>query len=106
VPRKSQTGSATYGSRPFDPIRDGADTAWQSRGRRFDPVQLHHFSFLLIASCPAFGPVWSRSGSLWTTRSMFDSYNAAHYEEAARFEAPVPALWGPMSFVTVFRRYH
>ena len=25
-----------------DPIRDVARAVWQSRGRRFDPVQLHH----------------------------------------------------------------
>ena len=27
------------------------------RGRRFDPVQLHHFRFVLVARRPAFGPV-------------------------------------------------
>jgi len=44
VPRKPQNDSDTYGSCRFDPVRDVAYTNWQSRGRRFDPAQLHHFN--------------------------------------------------------------
>jgi len=43
APQTAQIGWDSYGSFRFDPIRDGPAMAWQSRGRRFDPVQLHHF---------------------------------------------------------------
>src|SRR5439155_1485475 len=46
------TESWSDGSLHFTPVRDAAGTAWQSRGRRFDPVQLHHLSLALGASMP------------------------------------------------------
>jgi hypothetical protein len=32
------------------------------------------------------------------------AYFAQHYEEARRFEAPLPAVWGVTSYLTVYRR--
>ena len=42
-------------------------------------------------------------GPTFETPAQADSFEA-HYEEAARFEAPVPELWGALSFLTVYRR--
>jgi len=42
-------------------------------------------------------------GPTFETQDQADRFFAT-YEEAARFEAPLPALWGPLSFVTVYRR--
>jgi hypothetical protein len=42
-------------------------------------------------------------GPTFETQAQADRF-AMRYEEAARFEAPLPELWGPLSFVTVFRR--
>jgi hypothetical protein len=44
-----------------------------------------------------------QGGRAFETSADADTF-AARYEEAARFEAPVPGLWGPMAYVTVYRR--
>jgi hypothetical protein len=64
-----------------------------------------HPEFLVLRSFEVDRNLLFWGGRMFETRAQADSF-ASHYQEAQRFEAPVPALWGPMSFVTVFRRYH
>jgi hypothetical protein len=44
-----------------------------------------------------------QGGQAFETSAQADTF-AARYHEVARFQAPVPALWGPMAFITIYRR--